>query len=106
MVWRMRIRTGGRVELLTDIDHYLGPDEQRIRAVLDLLIDRAPERRCLWRRCRWTIEDFVEAADEHRLQWIEQRAEESPRFRQALQHVWLWDMAPDVFARPVEDRAG
>jgi hypothetical protein len=92
------------VELLMT-GSYLDTDERRVRAVLDLVIDRAPDDDVLAVAAAGPLEDFVMEADEDRLQWIERRAEESARFRQALQRVWVWRLPPALFAR-VERAAG
>ena len=92
------------VELLMR-DYFLRSDEPRVRAVLDLLVGRAPDDDVLGVVAAGPLEDLVMEADEDRLRWIEQRAEESPRFRQALQRVWVWRLPPDALAR-VEQAAG
>ena len=92
------------VELLTDMDHHFKSDELRIRTTLDLLIDHADDD-ALGRVAAGPLEDFVMAAGEQRLRWIERRADESPRFRQALQGVWAWRLPPDAFSR-LERAAG
>ena len=63
------------VELLTDMDHHFKSDELRIRATLDLLIDHADDD-VLGREASLPVplQDFVMAAREQRLRWIERRA--------------------------------
>ena len=90
------------VELL--MDSCFQSDEQRLRTTLDLLIDRAPNDDVLAVAAAGPLEDFLRA-DEDRLRWIERHAEESPRFRQALQRVWVWNLPSDAFAR-IEQAAG
>jgi hypothetical protein len=80
-------------------------DELRVRAVLDLLVDRAQDDDVIEVVGAGPLEDFVKDYDEDRLVWIERRAASSARFRQALAHVWIWSLEPDVFAR-VERAAG
>src|SRR5207245_5173350 len=66
------------VELVVDRDHYLGPNDLRVRPILALLVDRAPDDDVLGVVGAGPLEDFVKAADEDRLLWIESRAEQSP----------------------------
>lgn len=91
------------VELL--MDSTFMSDEARLRAVLDLILDRATEEAIFGVFAAGPLEDFVSGYDDDRLAWIEQRAAESPRFRQALQRIWIWSLPPEVFAR-VERAAG
>ena len=91
------------VELVMD-SHFL-EDEPRVRAIIDLLADRAPDDDVLGVVAAGPLEDFVKTADEDRLCWIVQRANESRRFRQALGGVWVWGLPPEAFAR-VEEAAG
>ena len=81
------------VELL--MDSGFGSDELRVRAILDLLIDRAGDHDVLEVVAAGPLEDFVKAADKERLRWIVQRGEESPRFRQALQGIYVSGLPPD-----------
>jgi hypothetical protein len=90
------------VELL--MDSHFHADEQRVRTTLDLLIERAQDDDVLGVAAAGPLEDFL-TADEDRLRWIEQRAAESLRFRQALRHVWVWRLPSEAFAR-IEEAAG
>lgn len=89
--------------LLADIDGI--EDEPNVRALLDLLVERAPNDDVVEMVGASPLEAFIKGHDEDRLVWIEQRAATSARFRQALARVWIWSLAPDVFAR-VERAAG
>jgi hypothetical protein len=80
-------------------------DEPDVRALLDLLVEQAPDDDVLEVVGAGPLENFVNCHDEGRLRWIEQRAAISARFRQALRHVWIWSLEPGVFAR-VERAAG
>jgi hypothetical protein len=80
-------------------------DEQRVRALFDLLIERAQDDDVLGMVGAGPLADFVRGHDEDRLVWIEERAASSARFRQALAEVWIWSLEPHVFAR-VERAAG
>jgi hypothetical protein len=42
------------------------------------------------------LEDFLIAGDD-RLRWVERRAAESARFREALRRAWVWDLPPHAF---------
>jgi len=90
------------VELV--MDSRFGAEEPRLRGILNLLIDRAPDDKVLSVVAAGPLEDFI-TTDEDRLRWIERRADESPRFREALRGVWVWELPPDTFAR-VERAAG
>ena len=70
-------------------------DEQRLRALLELLVERAPNEDVLAAAAAGPLEDFLAAA-EGRLYWVQQCAEKSPRFREALQRVWVRDPSPDA----------
>jgi hypothetical protein len=91
------------VELLLDSGFW--SDEARLRAALDLLVERAPDDDVIGVVGAGPLEDFVKDYNGDRLVWIEERAAASPRFRQALTHVWIWSVEPEVFAR-VERAAG
>jgi hypothetical protein len=92
------------IELL--MDSRFQSDEQRLRTTLDLLIELAPNDDVLGVAAAGPLEDFLKAfPEENRLRWVEQRAVESDRFRQALQWVWVWNLPPDAFAR-IEEAAG
>jgi hypothetical protein len=91
------------IELL--MDSRFQSDEQRLRTTLDLLIERAPDDDVLGVAAAGPLEDFLSLPEENRLRWVEQRAVESDRFRQALQSVWVWNLPPDAFAR-IEQAAG
>ncbi len=91
------------VELL--MDSRFQSDEQRLRATLDLLIERAPDDDVLAVAAAGPLEDFLSLPKEDRLRWVEERAVESPRFRQALQRVWVWNLPGDALAR-IEQAAG
>jgi hypothetical protein len=90
------------VELL--MDPRFSADEERIRTTLDLLIERAPSDEVLGVAAAGPLEDFL-SADEDRLRWVERRAEESLRFREALQRVWVSDLPLDAFMR-IEQASG
>ena len=71
------------VELL--MDHSFWSEESRVRAILDLLIDRAPDDDVLGIVAADPLEDFVKSADEAQLRWIERstdhaRSWEHPTF--------------------------
>ena len=85
------------VELLTTMDYHFKSDELRIRATLDLLIDHAHDDDALGGVAAGPLEDFVKAAGEQRLRWIERRADESPRFRQALRGLGVAPAAGCLF---------
>jgi hypothetical protein len=91
------------VELL--MDSTFESDEARVRAVLDLILDRADQEEVFGVFAAGPLEDFVKDCDEDRLVWIEKRAAESSRFREALQRIWIWPLPPEVFER-VERAAG
>jgi hypothetical protein len=95
--WAMLFLTGGGG--MDDLD------EPRTRALLDLLVDRAPNDTVIEMIGAGPLEDFIVRHNEDRLNWIEQRASSSARFRQALARVWIWNIDPDAFAR-VERVAG
>lgn len=90
------------VQLLFDGEFW--SDELRVRTVIDLLVECASDGRILGAVGAGPLEDFV-SDDEDRLVWIEQRAAASARFREALSHVWIWRLGPDVLER-VERAAG
>jgi hypothetical protein len=77
-------------------------DELRVRTVIDLLVERAPDDRVLGVVGAGPLEDFI-SDDEDRLVWIERRATASARFREALRHVWIWSLGPNVLARVERD---
>lgn len=79
-------------------------DEVRIRSTLDLILERADDEKVFGVFAAGPLEDFVDD-DESRLVWIEERAAASPRFREALQRIWIWSLPPEVFER-VERAAG
>jgi Family of unknown function (DUF6869) len=89
--WAMLFVAGGR-----GIDDL---EEPLVRALLDLLVDRAPNGRVVEMVGAGPLEDFVKGYDEDRLVSIEHRAVSSARFRQALARVWIWSLEPEVFAR-------
>jgi hypothetical protein len=80
-------------------------DEARVRGVLDLLVEYAPNDAALEVVGAGPIEDFVKDWSESRLAWIEDRAAMSSRFRRALGIVWIWSLPDDIFER-VERAAG
>ena len=69
-------------------------DELRVRTVIDLLVERAPDDRVLGGVGAGPLEDFI-SDNEDRLVWIEGRAAASARFREALGHVWIWGAWPE-----------
>ena len=69
-----------------------------MRTVIDLLVERAPNDRVLGGVGAGPLEDFI-SDNEDRLLWIERRAAASARFREALRHVWIWELGPNVLAR-------
>jgi hypothetical protein len=89
--------------LVADIDGI--EDEPNVRALLDLLLERAPNDEVVEMVGASPLEAFVKGHTEDRLVWIEKRAGSSARFRQALARVWIWRLEPEVFAR-VERAAG
>jgi uncharacterized protein DUF6869 len=91
------------VELL--LDSRFESDETRLRTVLELILERADEEAVFGVFAAGPLEDFVSDYDDDRLAWIEQRASSSPRFREALQRIWIWSLPPEVFAR-IERAAG
>jgi hypothetical protein len=90
------------VDLLLDGEFW--SDELRVRTVINLLVERARDDRVLAVVGAGPLEDFI-SDDEDRLIWIERRAAASARFRDALRHVWISKLGPNVFAR-VERAAG
>jgi hypothetical protein len=93
------------VELLMD-SRFIS-DEARLRATLDLILDRADEEDVFGVFAAGPLEDFVAECDEDegRLAWVEERAAVSPRFREALQRIHVWSLPPEVFTR-IERAAG
>ena len=79
-------------------DGEFSSDELRVRTVIDLLVERAPDDRVLGGVGAGPLEDFI-SDNEDRLVWIERRAAASARFREALRHVWIWSLGPSVLAR-------
>ena len=73
-------------------------DELRVRTVIDLLVELAPDDRVLGGVGAGPLEDFI-SDNEDRLVWIERRAAASARFKEALRHVWIWSLGPNVLAR-------
>jgi hypothetical protein len=73
-------------------------DELRVRTVIDLLVERAPDDTALAAVGAGPLEDFI-SDNEDRLVWIERRAAASVRFREAVRHVWIWSLGPNVLAR-------
>jgi hypothetical protein len=73
-------------------------DELRVRTVIDLLVELAPDDKVLGAVGAGPLEDFI-SDNEDRLVWIERRAAVSARFKEALRHVWIWSLGPNVLAR-------
>src|SRR6059058_464154 len=67
-------------------------NENLVRAFLVTVAESAPDEVLGWVGAG-PLEDFLGEGDEDRLLWIEQRAEESERFRQALRGVGVWRLA-------------
>jgi hypothetical protein len=67
------------VELL--MDSTFESDEARVRAVLDLILDRADEEEIFGVFAAGPLEAFVKTYDDDRILWIEERAAASSRFR-------------------------
>jgi hypothetical protein len=80
-------------------------DEEHLRELLTLLVELAPDNDVLDVVGAGPLEDFVKAADDDRLRWIESEADRSPRFRYALGKVWLPGEPVRTFLR-VEQAAG
>lgn len=74
-------------------------DEETLREYLRALATRAPEGADLGYFGASQLEDFIGAPDEDRLQWIEQEADRSEKFRLALASVWIEDLGQAVFLR-------
>ena len=67
-------------------------NEDYVRAFVVTVADGAPDE-VLGLFGAGPLEDFLGDAGEDRLLWIEERAEESQRFRQALRAVGVWRSA-------------
>ncbi len=78
-------------------------EEQRVREGLLRLIEAA-DGDALSFVAAGPLEVFI-ADDASRLDWIEQQARRSEKFRRALAQVWVWELPTDAFAR-VERAAG
>ena len=72
--------------------------ELRVRTVIDLLVELAPDDKVLGAVGAGPLENFI-SDNEDRLVWIERRAAASARFKEALRHVWIWSLGPNVLAR-------
>jgi hypothetical protein len=78
-------------------------DEDSVRRGLLALIERAPTG-VLSHVGAGPLEDFT-GPNESRLKWVENQADGSPRFRQALANVWTWGTDPDEVAARLERAA-
>jgi hypothetical protein len=67
-------------------------NESLVRAFLVAVAENAPAEVLGWVGAG-PLEDFLGEGDDDRLLWIEQRAEESQQFRQALRGVGIWRSA-------------
>jgi hypothetical protein len=85
-------------------DAYLA-DRPRREKFLEILIETAPTDDVLGVAAAGPLEDAIYDSDEC-VSWLEARAVVSPRFRQALGGVWIWDLvSPERFSR-IERAAG
>jgi hypothetical protein len=75
------------------------------RELMTLLVELAPDDDVLGVVGAGPLEDFVKAANDDRLRWVEAEAGRSPRFRYALGKVWISDDPVETFLR-VERAAG
>lgn len=80
-------------------------DEEHVRELLTLLVALAPDDGVLDVVGAGPLEDFIKAADDDRLRWIESEADRWPRFRYALGKVWISGEPAQTFVR-VEQAAG
>jgi Family of unknown function (DUF6869) len=80
-------------------------DEEHLRELLTLLVELAPDNDVLGVVGAGPLEDFVKAADDERLRWIESEADRYPKFRQALSQVWISGKPAQTFLR-VQEAAG
>lgn len=80
-------------------------DRSRREKLIELLIETAPDDAVLGVAAAGPLEDAIYDADECVL-WLEARAAGSPRFKQALGMVWIWNaVGAERFAR-IERAAG
>jgi hypothetical protein len=85
-------------------DPYLS-DRGRREKLIDVLIETAPDEHVLGIAAAGPLEDAIYDADEC-VAWLEARAKSSPRFKQALGMVWIWNqVSTERFAR-IERAAG
>jgi hypothetical protein len=85
-------------------DSYLS-DRGRREKLIEVLIETAPDEHVLGIAAAGPLEDAIYDADEC-VSWVEARATSSPRFKQALGMVWIWnDVSAERFAR-IERAAG
>lgn len=85
-------------------DPYLS-DRLRREQLIELLIEAAPNDDVLGVAAAGPLEDAIYDSDEC-VSWLEARAATSPRFRQALETVYIWRVvSPERFAR-IEQAAG
>jgi len=75
-----------------------------VREGLLALLERADDPDVLAHVAAGPLETFIDDSEDD-LAWLEEQAECSPRFREALKRVWIWDHPPEVFDR-VERAAG
>ena len=79
-------------------DAYLA-DRPRREKFLEILIESVPNDDVLGVAAAGPLEDAIYDSDEC-VAWLEARAAASPRFRQALGEVWIWNVvSPERFAR-------
>ncbi|HEV7526846.1 MAG TPA: hypothetical protein VGP92_17905 [Acidimicrobiia bacterium] len=76
-----------------------------LRELLVKLVEHAPNDEVLGNIGAGPIEDFI-VADEARVRWIEEQAESSPAFRQALSIIWIWGHQPQWVCERIERAAG
>jgi hypothetical protein len=79
-------------------------DEARVRDGLLRLIDAAETDEDFANIGAGPLEVFV-SDDESRMHWIERQAPGSPGLREAVAHVWAWNL-PDKMFRRLERAAG
>lgn len=83
---------------------YLENRDRRER-LIELLVEAAPNDDVLGVAAAGPLEDAIYDADEC-VAWLEARARNSPRFKQALGMVWIWNqVSTERFAR-IERAAG
>jgi hypothetical protein len=84
-------------------DPYLH-DRDRREKFIELLIEAAPDD-LLGHAAAGPLEDAIYDADEC-VSWLEDRAATSPRFKQALGEVWIWDAVSEGRFARIERAAG